>query len=210
MKKITILIIVLIVVIALIIGAIYYLIQPKEKKTEQPVGVIDADTTIEGDYELIPGEKLVIKNGAKVTINGNLKNDGEIECENGSLNLIVNGNAEINDKLTCENPTEESDNDINMVVADSLTLNENATITTDGSLQIVEKEEDLATTQQEIDQKFEEAAADTCDGNCLGPLIGPEETSSGPESDEKTDEDSGRPVGVAGGGLSAAGLKAAA
>jgi len=159
----------LVLIVFVILAIVWYLSQRVD------ITSIDSNTIITGDYTIQEGERVTIRNGSTLTIEGDLIVKGEVICENGPLTLIVNGDATIENKLECERATELQEGDagfgISMVVRDSLTLEKTAKIITNGHLQFVESLDRLAATKEQIEELYEEAGSDTGEGNRLGPFI---------------------------------------
>lgn len=144
--------------------------------------VIESDLNIEGDYAIEDGSKVILKNGAKLIVGGNLDVSGRLICENGDINVSVDGDVNIQNDIMCERDNIADDQEemgISIIAKGSLTTGNEAEIVTTGNVQIVEKAEDLATTQEQIDEIFEDIGQDTGDGNRLGPFIDEELISQG-------------------------------
>ena len=110
----------------------------------QGAKVIASDMTIEGDYMIAEGSKVVLKNGAKLTVTGNLEVAGTLEGDEKGIVLVVGGNVGFADT---------------------------AEVSSEGSIQVVESADQLAPTQERLDELFNEAGNDSCDGGCIGPFV---------------------------------------
>jgi len=119
---------------------------------------IASDTTIEGDYLLASDERVVLKNNATLTVTGAAVLEGEVTCQDGALKLVVEGDLTTNDKLSCEAGENDAEaaGDILIVAKGSITFGEKATVESDGSVQIVESADQLATTEEALDKVFED------------------------------------------------------
>ncbi|MBU1921658.1 hypothetical protein KKD84_00335 [Patescibacteria group bacterium] len=169
---------IVLVAIIIVVALVWYFSQEPDETIVTTV--FDSDQTIEGDYLVNVDEETILKNGATLTINGNLTVKGEISCENGSLNMIVNGDALIEEKLDCqrdENLPQDTPNlGISIVAKGSLTLDPTSQIDSNGTIQIVESEDLLAKTQEELEKIYNETASDTGEGQRFGPFVPQEET----------------------------------
>ena len=62
-------------------------------------------------------EKTVIKNGARLTVDGDLVVRGALTCEDGPLNILVTGNLDVQNRLECNRPDSVTDaNAISIIV----------------------------------------------------------------------------------------------
>ncbi len=165
----------ILILIAVAIG--FWIFLQKQSKNSSS---IESDTTINGDFKVEEGKRLVIKNNSSLTIKGNFDVRGDIECENGSIRINVGGDADINDAITCNIPEvtyrdENTMEGISLVFSHSLKLGKDAKIQTNGNVQLVEKEEMLAKNEAELEKIFNEAAENTGQGQRIGPFIEPAE-----------------------------------
>lgn len=166
MKKSTLYIVIAAVAIIGIGG--YFLINKKD------ISEITSDKTIESDYRVESGQRLVLKNNATLTIKGDFEALGEIECENGSVRIIVEGNATIDSNISCQNPQartgEETPNGIYIIAKNSFTFSKNARLESNGNIQIVENSNLLAQSEADVEKLFNEAAQNTGEGKRIGPF----------------------------------------
>lgn len=130
------------------------------------------DTTLSGNQVIT--EKIVLKNGAVLTVDGNLTMDGKITCRNGELRLVVNGQLQLNGELNCERGA-INDNDLGqgilIVAKNGFESTDQAVISSNGHVQVVSSVDELATTQEEIDAIYKDAGTDDGEGPRLGPFI---------------------------------------
>ena len=158
-----------VIVVIVIFGIIWFLNQ------EKTAAVYDADTTLNESLTVLSGERILIKNGAVLSINGDLTVDGKLECDNGPLSVIVAGNLTVNGELRCERDEEIADDDIGigiaLVVSGNVEFSQDSVVATNGHFQLVDDEAKLATTEEEIDAIYEDAGADSGEGLRLGPFI---------------------------------------
>lgn len=133
--------------------------------------VYTVDTVLSGDHVVPSLEKVVLKNGAKLTVNGNYTVEGKLKCEDGSLNLHVNGDFTLNNRMECElNEGVDGVAGIALVVSGGIEFSEDAEVVSNGHVQIVDDAEHLATTQEEIDEIFDETGENSGDGPRFGPF----------------------------------------
>jgi len=161
----------ILILIAVAIG--FWIFLQKQAKNSSS---IESDTTINGDFKVEEGKRLIIKNNSTLTIKGNFDVRGDIECENGSIRINVGGDANINDAITCNIPEityrdENKIEGISLVFGHSLKLGKDAKIQTNGNVQLVEKDEMLAKNNTELEKIFNEASENTGQGQRIGPFI---------------------------------------
>lgn len=153
---------ILIGLIALIIigGGAYFVMQGGASVT------LTADTVYnEGDE--IP-ERIVLKDGATLTVNGDLTVKKSISCDGGPLSLTVNGGMKVTGALTC---TGEDNPGMMLVVTGAVALGDSAKVTVDGSVQIVNDATKLLTTDEEIEAAYQEAGRAGGEGPRFGPFL---------------------------------------
>ena len=145
------------------------------------VTTISSDTVIAGDYRVESGKRVVLANGATLTVEGNLMLEGELACENGPLTLTVKGNADIRDRLTCSRAEDNAPNNIAsgiaLVVGGSLVFASDAIVVSNANVQVVSDASRIATTPEAVDRIYDDAGANTGAGPRIGPLVGGDEAS---------------------------------
>lgn len=166
--------------IVIIVAAFYLLSRDKAPEEIEDIVATEysTDTTLTGDQTMPAGEKTLLKNGAILTVNGNLTLDGSLECENGPLNLVVNGKLTVSGTLNCDRgesiPNGGMGNGIGLVVTDEIEFTDDSVLVTNGHVQLVDDASNLATTKEKIDELFDDAADDSgaeTEGYRMGPLI---------------------------------------
>ncbi|OHA46394.1 MAG: hypothetical protein A3A80_03475 [Candidatus Terrybacteria bacterium RIFCSPLOWO2_01_FULL_44_24] len=139
------------------------------------VSNIENDTTISGDYVVKAKSKTVVHNGVTLTIEGNLMLDGDMACDGGPLNINVKGNAVINKNIECNRADNLTQGNpalgISLVISGSIIFGKDASIVSNGQVQIVDASDKLATTQEALGKLFEEAAQPTGVGPRIGPFL---------------------------------------
>lgn len=168
MKKI-----IYLIIAAAIVGGVLVIIN-KGGFGPEKVSAIDKNTAIQGDLSVKRGEKLLVKNGSTVTVNGSLEVKGTLECENGPLNLVVNGNLVVDKNLLCNLGEVASGNPgtgIAIVVTGSVIFNKDAVVASNGHVQIVDSAEKLAKTPQALENIFNSVETDSGTGPQIGPFV---------------------------------------
>jgi len=127
-----------IIVIAVIVGGVWYFVSGGVETT-----TITSDTTIDGDYVVEEGQRIVLMDGASLAVEGNTIVRGEISGPDG----------------------------VALVLAGNVVFEESSLISSGGSVQIVSRHEDLLTTQELIDAAFDEAGEDSGTGPRVGPIV---------------------------------------
>ncbi|PIR07326.1 MAG: hypothetical protein COV55_00285 [Candidatus Komeilibacteria bacterium CG11_big_fil_rev_8_21_14_0_20_36_20] len=121
------------------------------------------------------GQTVVFKDGPTITVKGDTVIDGELKCDDGPLLLTVEGKLTVNGKLTCaldDGVSEDNlGNGINIVAKGEVEFNSSAVVQTNGHLQLVDDENKLASTQEAIDQLYNDAGEDSGEGLRIGPMI---------------------------------------
>ncbi|MBI2595105.1 hypothetical protein HYW46_00020 [Candidatus Daviesbacteria bacterium] len=138
---------------------------------------IDADKTVKGDFQVGQGKTATLRNGAKLTVEGNVSLNGEVDCQNGPIYIEVKGNLTVGGTIKCERTEAEIQSGrlgmgMVFVVSGSTTLSKNSILITNGNLQFVDKEENIAKTQEDIEKIFDEVESSSPSNNTtLGPLV---------------------------------------
>lgn len=149
-----------VVVVAIILIGVLYFVNKAE--------VVAADMVVEGDYA---PEALVLKDGATLTVKGNLVLENTLSCDGGGIMVVVEGSAAINGAMRCEG----EQGDIVLVAKGGLVMSPRAEVVAGGNVQFVSSEEYLLKTQADIDAKFVEVGTDSGSGVRVGPLVAGEE-----------------------------------
>ncbi len=162
----------ILVVLVLIMGGWYFLRSSPTPNIE--ITTIDAHKTIDGNYSIEKNQKTILKNGATLTIAGDLDLSGTLECDGGPLAVTVKGNATINSTLLCARK-DLGDNDlaagITLIVKGSLKFSPDATIVSNGHVQIASDESSVLKSQSDIDAVYEDTAKDSGSGPRIGPFV---------------------------------------
>ncbi len=152
-------------VIILIVSGFFYVYQ--FNYTFEETAVYDSDTILEGDVTIAAGEQTTLKNGAVLTVRGNLDVQGELVCDGGSMKLVVGGALTITSgTLECK-----GGGDVAIVAKGPITFGDDANIVSDGSVQVVDDESKLAKTDGDIEAIFNETGEDSGEGTRIGPMI---------------------------------------
>src|SRR3989338_6644568 len=166
-------------IIVVVIGVLWYLGTQKRSDTGEPsskeygnVLTYDSDKTMEGDYVIKGDEKIILKNGAQLTVGGNFALQGALECENGPIKLIVKGKMLIDSIIQCNRAEDISGAGIGvaLVAQGGALITEKAVIISNGHIQVVDNSEKLATTKEELEKLHDEAGKNSGVGLRIGPL----------------------------------------
>lgn len=152
------------IIAALIVGGAAVLIG---QKATTAVSEITSDTILEGNKIIAKNEKLILKNGASLTVKGDLVIDGSLECENGSIKLTVTGNMSVNKNLSCSNGGLA----MSIAVLGSLVFDDDAIISTNGSVQLADNPAKLAGTIEQLDGVFDKVESDSGSPLRIGPFV---------------------------------------
>ncbi len=129
--------------------------------------VIDADRTVEGDFAVNAGQRVVLANGARLTVTGNLSVDGELACQGGGLLADVGGELRVSRKLSCAEAAETAGIAIS---AKTFTFDKSATVVSAGSIQLVDRPDKVLVAEQ-LDAAFDEVEKETGTGLRVGPVV---------------------------------------
>lgn len=159
-------------IILLILGGIGFLSYSKILNTKT---YIDSDTLIRGEYQINKDKTTVLRNGAKLTIEGNAKIDGRIECESGAVFIEVKKNLDVSGKLDCQRESQLNGKvgmGIVLVTSGSVEFSKDASISTNGHIQIADNLDNIAKTEQDLDKIYEETLTDSDLGKMrIGPFV---------------------------------------
>lgn len=161
-KKLSILVVVF---VCIILGGWYFI------TTRIEVFAIESDTTIEGTHTIADHQKTLVKNGAKVTIDGDLTVKGYLECAGDPLNIIVKGNVVIDNSVSCGLKDGTAGNAISIVAGGTVTFSKDAVIVANGNVQIVDKAEKLLASAEQTEALYEETGKDSGTGPRIGPFV---------------------------------------
>lgn len=133
---------------------------------------IASDTTVAGDVKVAPGARVVLQNGAKLTVRGKLEVSGILTCESGGLFVEVGGALVVNGSLACDQGDRAvPGSGISIVAAGDVTFSRDAQVETTGSVQLVGSEDQLKRSAADVQALFDEIARDTGDGVRIGPFL---------------------------------------
>ena len=139
------------------------------------VTTIEADTIINGDVVIKNGERYVLKDGAALTVDGDLVLDGSVSCSQGSVNLTVTGDLTLTGSVSCDRGDEVLEGDtgrgISIAVGGVFVMDSDAEISSNGHVQIVENPNLLAKTAEDFATMFEGIARDNGAGVRVGPFV---------------------------------------
>ncbi len=141
----------------------------------KPDAYISSDTTIKGDYVVNKNKTVVVKNGAKLTVEGDTKIEGILKCEGGPIYLTTKKNLTVDGTVFCNLSENEVKQDIltgiNFIVEDGAEFSKNSFIVSNAHIQIVENPDFLLKTPEDFKKAFNEVAMDSGEGIRIGPLF---------------------------------------
>lgn len=127
--------------------------------------VIDADRTIDGDYSVQAGQRVVLAKGAKLTVTGNMNIDGELSCDQGGLQATVGGELRVANKLSCADI-----GDVGIAIsAKTFTFEKSATVVAAGPVQLVDRPDKVLVAEQ-LEKAFDDVEKDGGAGQRIGPM----------------------------------------
>lgn len=129
--------------------------------------VIDTDRTIDGDFRVASTQRVVLANGAKLTVTGNFDIDGELVCENGALQATVGGELRVRNKIACPEPSLETGI---AIVAKSFTFDATSSVVSAGSVQLVDQPSKVLVAEQ-LNRVYDDVEKNTGAGQRVGPLV---------------------------------------
>lgn len=134
------------------------------------------NTVLAGPVTIADGERMILENGAQLTVEGDLTIQGTLSCKNGPLNLIVKGNLQVNQLMECyrADDTESLDGaqGIMAVVEKGVDFSKTAVVASNGHVQFVRSADQLATTSPQINQLYQRIATPSSEGKFrIGPFI---------------------------------------
>lgn len=138
-----------------ILIAVYFGYTNFFKQTKAP------EIVIKGDYVVAKDKSEVLKDGTKLVIEGDANISGKLECQNGPIYMEVSGNLTVDGVIKCQRSEEEiKAGKLGMgmifVISGSTTLSKESVLITNGNLQFVDSEANIAKTQEDIEKIFNE------------------------------------------------------
>ena len=76
--------------------------------------VIDKDTVFDKPYSIESGQTVILKNSARITVNGDLVVDGTLRCDGGTTQAVVTGNLIVHGNVECNRADVLSSDDAGM------------------------------------------------------------------------------------------------
>src|SRR3989344_5447924 len=143
-------------IIIVLLGGWFFFVNQSE--------VVASDLVVEGDYA---PENITLKDGATLTVKGDLIVTKTISCDGGPLAITVEGATTISGTLRCDGDA----GDITLVAMEGLTMTKEASVEAGGNVQFVSSSDLLVTTQEDIDAKFAEIGVDSGVGMRVGPMV---------------------------------------
>ena len=139
-----------------------------------PTFTIAADQTFAGDYSVSEGTRVVVQNGATLTVEGDLLVQGSLVCEGGPLKIVVGGTLIVERHIQCDRPEQLAAGDLGtgiILIAKSFDIGKDAVIISNGHVQVVTDASKIADTQEKIDTLYQEAATYRSEKFHIGPMV---------------------------------------
>ncbi len=155
------------------------------------------DTVIEGNFVITEEQPVLLKNNAKLTIKGDAVLAGELTCKNGGVQLEVDGFLSLANEINCDEDPQEvaaENAGVSIVAKGGLMMGKDAIIDSEGSVQIVDVSEKVATSQEAIDKVFDQVEVVATAGVQIGPLSNEEEAQSFGTPKEVAPVSKGKPL----------------
>src|SRR3989338_38603 len=182
----------IIVILLVLIGGSWWYLGRGRVDTGLPIArTFNESTTLEGNFSVLPGTRVVAANGATLTVNGDLIVQGSLECDGGPLDLRVGGKFFVEQEIKCNRPENLPSGDVGnsiIVVAKSFDITKEAVIISNGHVQMVTDESKLALTSEALLKLYDEAGKYRGEKWHIGPFTPLEEIPL---------ETKGRPVSAA-------------
>lgn len=147
------------------------LLTSKKEPAPSKITTIESDTVLEGTQVIERGEKMVVKNGARLTVSGDLTIKGTLECQNGPLNVAVEGSLIVDKNIVCNLGESGSGVGINIAVDNSAIFNETAMVVSNSHVQITDDPAKLAQTSAELEKIFDDVESDRGSNLRIGPFL---------------------------------------
>jgi len=154
----------LLVLALLSLGAYWWLWRPI---------VYPTNLIVDGDFS-VGRHPIVMKEGATLTVKGNLTINGDLRCQDGPLNVTVEGDLSLNKAIACQLPLNSESNSptptgIALIIGGSAEFRSQSVTASNGHIQIVESPNDLM-NEEELSQLFDETVMDSGGGAQIGPM----------------------------------------
>lgn len=185
--------VIIVILLVLIVGSLWYWREYKGKvDTSLPITqTFKEATTLEGNFSVLDGTRVVVASGATLTVNGDVSVQGLLECDGGPLNLRVKGKFSVEKEIKCNRPDTLPEGDVGdgiVVVAQLFDIAKEAVIVSNGHVQMVTDASNLALTPEALTKLYDEAGKYRGEKWHIGPLTPLEEVPMGAK---------GRPVSLA-------------
>ena len=151
----------------MIIGVIFFINNNR--------GIIGHNTTIQGNYHVPVGEKITLRNGAKLSVTGEMTIDGTLACDKGTLALVVGGTLRINGTIQCfldEQTTNTLAGIAIELIAPHIEFSKDSEVDTNSHVDIVSSQLASLNSEEAVNASYEEAMKTTGGGLRIGPFVG--------------------------------------
>lgn len=154
--------------VVVLIGLAFYLLRDSEKS------VYTSDTTIRGNYTIARDKRIILKNNARLTVEGDMTVDGTLSCDSGSLSLIVLGKLKVSGMLVCsldKHTTALMPNVALALIGKHIEFSKEAIVVGNGHVMIVSDANDALESPESILRVWSETGEDTGDDARIGPFV---------------------------------------
>ena len=156
------------VLVVALIGVTFYLLRGGDKS------IYTSDTTVRGNYAIATDKHIVLKNNARLTVEGDMTVDGTLSCDGGSLSLVVLGKLKVNGSLFCALDGHSTSVVPNMAIAITskhIEFTKQAEVATNGHVVIVSEANDALESRESVERVWGETEEDTGEGARIGPFV---------------------------------------
>lgn len=153
--------------VVVLVGIAFYLLHGGDKS------IYTSDTTIRGNYSIAHDKHIVLKNNARLSVDGDMTVDGTLSCDSGSLSFVVLGKLTVNGRLQCVLEANSNSTPANMalrITAKHIEFSKESEVAANGHVIIVSDANDALESEQSIERAFNETGEDTGEGARIGPF----------------------------------------
>jgi hypothetical protein len=131
---------------------------------------ITEDKTIDSDFIVKQGKTFTIKNGATLSVLGDLSVQGNIMCENGPLSIDVKGDLSVEGELICDFPSQATAA-IQIVAERNVKFGQQAQVKSTGPIRIYDSEQVMLKQNYSLNDTFMLLTKSEPYPNQIGPFV---------------------------------------
>ena len=154
--------------------------------------VIDKDTTINNNFTIANNKEVILKDGATLTVIGNMTINGTLSCDRGSLAAVVRDTLTVTGKINCilgESTSPQNGIAITLT-AKHILFDKNSALNANGHIEVTTDAAKLLLKEDAIANVYEETTQDKGISNRIGPFTDGENTLAVP-TETKTPDTNG-------------------